>query len=170
MPHFSSVPGTKFSTKTSAVSTSFSRISCPSSERGFSDSDRLERLYSFHQLSCLPNRRRSSPTPGRSTLITSAPKSASICVSMFPAARRARSSTRRPESGEPEPSSNAVGSVTCSSFPQTRALDPGRLVPPPAAPAARRGRYRSQSPRHGALRRADRRFPSDQHRTPEVPS
>ena len=38
--------------------------------------------------------RTSSPAPGRSTLITSAPKSASICVTQGPEMIRLRSSTR----------------------------------------------------------------------------
>src|SRR5690242_11535487 len=41
----------------------------------------------------------SSPAPGRSILITSAPRSASICAQVGPARTRVRSNTRRPRSG-----------------------------------------------------------------------
>src|SRR3954465_7783364 len=46
-----------------------------------------------------PRRRGSSPAPGRSTLMTSAPRSASVCPAQGPAKMRASSSTRTPASG-----------------------------------------------------------------------
>ena len=41
----------------------------------------------------------SSPAPGRSILITSAPRSASICAQVGPASTRVRSNTRSPRNG-----------------------------------------------------------------------
>src|ERR1700722_9471388 len=68
-----------------------------------------ERLLRFtptkYALSLVPgmyggaNPRVSSPAPGRSILITSAPRSASICAHVGPARTRVRSKTRRPRSG-----------------------------------------------------------------------
>src|SRR5258707_2710271 len=46
-----------------------------------------------------PKARESSPEPGRSTLITSAPRSARFCPAQGPASTRERSRTRMCESG-----------------------------------------------------------------------
>src|SRR3954454_2451809 len=46
-----------------------------------------------------PKARASSPVPGRSILITSAPRSPSICADKGPASTRVRSTTLMPESG-----------------------------------------------------------------------
>ena len=46
-----------------------------------------------------PQPRVSSPVPGRSTLITSAPRSANVCVAIGPASTRVRSRTRIPCNG-----------------------------------------------------------------------
>src|SRR5215831_19094008 len=46
-----------------------------------------------------PQLRVSSPDPGRSTLITSAPRSARFCAAQGPASTRVRSSTRMCERG-----------------------------------------------------------------------
>src|SRR5215470_2038638 len=46
-----------------------------------------------------PHLRVSSPWPGRSILMTSAPRSPSICVAVGPARMRVRSKTRMPDNG-----------------------------------------------------------------------
>src|SRR5262245_39271239 len=56
-----------------------------------------------------PHARVSSPAPARSTLITSAPRSASSCPAQGPARMRASSTTRRPASG-PGMSDSCLGS------------------------------------------------------------
>ena len=97
-PIFSSVPGRKFSTSTSALSISFRSTSMP-----FGSADIPAR-----GCACCGNRpsRRFQPPPpangadrrrasGFSTLITSAPKSASLCVTILPATRREMSTMRR---------------------------------------------------------------------------
>src|SRR5512134_1791952 len=103
MPHFSSVPSLKFSTSTSAFFTSCARTSWPAFTPMLSVSERLLRLtprkYADSPLTKGgPQVRVSSPAPGGSTLITSAPMSPSICVHSGPARMRVRSSTRSPSS------------------------------------------------------------------------
>ena len=80
-PQRSSVPGRKFSTRMSAVAIRRRAISCPSGSRRLSVIDFLLRAITGHQrerpsFRCWPQARIGSPTPGASTLITSAPKSA----------------------------------------------------------------------------------------------
>jgi hypothetical protein len=94
----SSTPGRKLSIKICAPGISRVSSSTPRGWRGLSVTLFLLRAYTFHQIDrsfsfqCL----RVSPTTGGSTLMTSAPKSASCRVSMFPAMRRERSRTRTP--------------------------------------------------------------------------
>src|SRR5262245_29682881 len=103
-PHFSSVPGWKFSTRTSDRTTSRLRISAPS---GFLRS----RVVTFLlRPSCknsrpspafviVPNVRRASPTLGSSILLTSAPNSPSCVAQNGPARKLDASITRIPCSG-----------------------------------------------------------------------
>ena len=88
-PMRSSTPGPKFSTSTSQVLISAVRTSLPF---GFLVSSVIERLLWFsmvkYRLSTFGTScnwpRVMSPTPGRSTLITSAPNQASNCVQVGP--------------------------------------------------------------------------------------
>src|SRR3954469_5228075 len=88
-PMRSSTPGPKFSTSTSQVLISAVSTSLP---LGFLVSSVIERLLWFsmvkYRLSTLGRScswpRVMSPTPGRSTLITSAPNQASSCVQVGP--------------------------------------------------------------------------------------
>src|ERR1700744_3729517 len=79
-----------------------------------------------------PKPRVSSPAPGRSILITSAPRSASICTQVGPASTRVRSNTRRPFSGP-------VGSVISISKTPVDLFGPcpirGHATPPGKQPA-----------------------------------
>jgi hypothetical protein len=72
-PHDSSVPGRKFSTRTSAVLASSRAIRRPFSDFRFRVSDFLLRLCEYHQsdvpLCSLRQRRSGSPSPGASILI-----------------------------------------------------------------------------------------------------
>ena len=97
-------PGRKFSATMSAVSAMRRNTALPSSERR---SRAMLRLFRFSArkppaMSWVrrePMRRVSSPVPGRSTLMTSAPMSASSMVHMGPAMICVRSSTLTPTSG-----------------------------------------------------------------------
>src|SRR3954468_18988860 len=75
----------------------------PSWLRRFSDSERLLRLkaakYQESPSLTTPCCRKGSPAPGGSTLITSAPISASIIVQNGPARMRVRSTTLIPDNG-----------------------------------------------------------------------
>src|SRR6202035_2439871 len=79
----------------------------PSLLRKLRESERLLRLkaakYQERPSLIAPCARSGSPTPGVSTLITSAPISARIIVQNGPARMRVRSTTRIPESGTPIP-------------------------------------------------------------------
>mmetsp|Transcript_49159 Transcript_49159/g.152594 ORF Transcript_49159/g.152594 Transcript_49159/m.152594 type:complete len:217 (-) Transcript_49159:806-1456(-) len=106
MPHFSRVPGLKFSTRTSAVPISRRRSARPSSLRRSRATLRLLRPMLCHQrLSPRgPSRCRHfripSPLPGGSTFTTSAPKYASVAPVQPPATRPGpTSTTRRPARG-----------------------------------------------------------------------
>src|SRR6185437_12753263 len=55
-----------------------------------------------------PKARASSPVPGRSILITSAPRSPSICAERGPASTRVRSRILMPESGRADMVSSGV--------------------------------------------------------------
>ena len=102
-PIASIVPGRKFSTSTSASAASARTISCAAGLRTSSPRLRLLRLNTAANR--LPPRyfggapRVGSPSPGFSTLTTSAPMSPSIMAQKGPATNRDRSSTRIPASG-----------------------------------------------------------------------
>src|SRR3954466_14735891 len=105
-PHFSIVPGRKFSTTTSAVAHSSSARRWQSSVRRLSATERLPRAMTDHHSECplclcWPHSRSASPFGGASTLMTSAPKSASKVPTYGPAMSGPNSTTRRPVSGPP---------------------------------------------------------------------
>src|SRR5919112_4617970 len=103
-PHFSSVPGLKFSTTTSASEMSRRARSCPSSSRRLMVTDFLLRAMMGHQrvrpsLRWRPHTRMGSPLPGGSSFMTSAPKSARSWPQNGPARRLPISTTRTPSRG-----------------------------------------------------------------------
>src|SRR5262249_47385833 len=118
----------------------------------------LFRAYTF-QCTLTPASRQSrrvSPRPGVSTFTTSAPKSASWRLSMLPATRREKSSTRTPSSGPVRPASNS--SLGSAIAPSSRA----RADPPPRSGQDTRGRprapaHRCRAPPGRARRAAHRR-------------
>src|SRR5690349_13877820 len=97
------VPGRKFSTTTSAAASRRRRISCPSG--ALRSRVRLfllrltDRKYVASPCTNGGQPRVSSPLPGSSTLMTSAPMSPSDIVQKGPASTRVMSITRTPESG-----------------------------------------------------------------------
>src|SRR3954468_9790754 len=119
-PHFSIVPGRKFSTTTSAVAHS-SRARCwQSSVRRLRATERLPRAITDHHSEwplclCWPHSRSASPFGGASTLMTSAPKSASSVPTNGPAISWPNSTTRRPVRG---PSGSEISSVTDPRLPR----------------------------------------------------
>src|SRR3990167_5731685 len=100
-PHFSSVPGRKFSSRKSASPTRRRTMSCPSGSRRLAVMHRLPRATTDHQSGkpSRPHSRMGSPCPGGSTLITSAPMSAKIWPQNGPAMSWPSSMTRRSVSG-----------------------------------------------------------------------
>src|SRR5215213_4484876 len=103
-PHFSSVPGLKFSTTTSASVVRRRARSCPSSSRRLTVTDFLLRAMMGHQRVCpslrwRPHTRMGSPLPGGSTFMTSAPKSARSWPQKGPASKLPISTTRTPSRG-----------------------------------------------------------------------
>ena len=104
MPHFSIVPGWKFSTRISASAHMRLSNSAPSGLRKSSVADFLFR-HSESQGSVsplgvtVPNLRKGSPTTGNSSLITSAPNSANCVVAKGPEMKVETSMTRTPSSG-----------------------------------------------------------------------
>src|SRR3954471_7822049 len=137
-PHFSIVPGRKFSTTTSAVAHSSSARRWQSSVRRLSATERLPRAITDHQSEwplclCWPHSRSASPFGGASTLMTSAPKSASSVPTNGPAMSWPNSTTRRPWSGpsaSPSRSSGAlVPFVATSSPPDPFAVRSDRSLP-----------------------------------------
>src|SRR6056297_2774530 len=102
-PILSRVPGLKFSTRTSAEAMSSRATTRPSALRMSTARLCLLRQYAFQKVDTPSTRQalRSSPRPGFSILITSAPKSASTWVSTLPATSRDMSMTLRPSSGAP---------------------------------------------------------------------
>src|SRR5215468_8325944 len=105
-PMRSSAPGAKFSTSTSQLFTRRSRISLP---LGCLESIVIDRLLWLsmvkYRLSALGTSRSCprvmSPTPGRSTLMTSAPSQASNCVQVGPDCTWVKSRMRTPSSALP---------------------------------------------------------------------
>src|SRR5215210_5156400 len=103
-PHFSSVPGLKFSTTTSASEMSRRARFCPSPSRRLMVIDFLLRAIMGHQRVCpslrwRPHTRMGSPLPGGSSFMTSAPKSARSWAQKGPARRLPISTTRTPSRG-----------------------------------------------------------------------
>src|SRR3546814_382136 len=100
-PRLSALPGFMEWTSTSALSASLRTISAPS---GFDKSTHRLCLLRFKdknvdewpEISGGVHRRVSSPPPGRSILMTSAPKSPRICVQKGPATFCVKSRTRTP--------------------------------------------------------------------------
>src|SRR3954451_5897860 len=100
-PSRSMTPGPKFSTTTSERSTSLRKISLPSSDFMLRVSDRLLQLSIVKYSESTSGRSRSwvrvtSPRPGCSILMTSAPIQASSCVQTGPACTCVMSTTRTP--------------------------------------------------------------------------
>src|SRR5215217_876611 len=104
MPRASMTPGRKFSTTTSAVSASRWKSACPSGRLISRVRERLLR-FAERKKALMPEKkggpaaRLSSPTPGFSTLMTSAPRSPNSMAQVGPARWRPRSSTRTPVNG-----------------------------------------------------------------------
>ena len=104
-PSASSFPGRKFSTRTSAVSSNLRRTEIPSSDFRSRAIVRFPRPAIFQNNvtpsdgSRHPMSRTVSPVPGRSTLMTSAPKSASCRAHPGPASTVEISMTRRSDRG-----------------------------------------------------------------------
>ncbi|CAB4802545.1 unannotated protein [freshwater metagenome] len=104
-PSASSFPGRKFSTRTSAVSSNLRRTETPSSDFRSRTIVRFPRPTIFQNNvtssdgSRHPMSRTVSPVPGRSTLMTSAPKSAKCRAQPGPARTVEISITRRSERG-----------------------------------------------------------------------
>src|SRR6185369_16978325 len=102
MPHCSSVPGLKFSTRTSASAISLRATSWPSGLRRSTAIERLLRDCTCHQTEVPSFIRRQlrngSPFPGASILITSAPNSPSVLPAKGPAMSCPISITRIPAS------------------------------------------------------------------------
>src|SRR3954454_1851399 len=103
-PHFSIVPGRKFSSTMSAPAASSPAIRWPSGARRFSATERLLRARIDHHREWSLWRRRpqsriASPAPGASILTTSAPKSPSSVPVNGPASSWPNSIARRPVSG-----------------------------------------------------------------------
>src|SRR3989454_4431999 len=97
------VPGRKFSRRTSLCPTSVRRIAWPSGALRFRVTLFLLRLTDMKYVDSPPAKggqlRVSSPFPGSSILMTSAPMSPSIIEQKGPARTRVRSRTRTPASG-----------------------------------------------------------------------
>src|SRR3954469_247465 len=116
-PHFSIVPGRKFSSTTSADSHRRIAIAWPSAARRLSVTERLLRARIDHHSEWSLWRRRpqsriASPEPGASILTTSAPKSPSSVPTYGPASSWPNSIARSPVSG-PSPSAG----VACEPLP-----------------------------------------------------
>ena len=123
-PHFSNPPGRKFSTTTSHFAASSETTSCPSGLRRSTQMSALLRkmLAAYSEVPCsrLPMVRTGSPSAG-STLMTSAPKSASNLPQNGPATVEPISSTRYPASGPEDDGGKAIvrarTSENCASRP-----------------------------------------------------
>src|SRR5919202_6353272 len=115
-PHFSIVPGRKFSSTMSADSHSRMAIRWPSASRRLSVTERLLRARIDHHSEWSLWRRRpqsriASPAPGASIFTTSAPKSPSSVPTYGPARSWPNSIARSPVSGPSEsgPAARPVG-------------------------------------------------------------
>src|SRR5688500_10253051 len=126
-PHFSSVPGLKFSTTTSASEMSRRARSCPSPSRRLMVTDFLLRAMMGHQRvrACRrwrPQSRMGSRLPGGSSLITSAPKSARSWPQKGPASRLPISTTRTPSRGRVPLSPSAIHILLEGSYDEVSTL------------------------------------------------
>src|ERR671913_2400371 len=126
-PHFSSVPGLKFSTTTSASEMSRRARFCPSSSRRLRVADFLLRAMMGHHrvrpsLRWRPQTRMGSPLPGGSSFMTSAPKSARSWPQKGPASRLPISTTRTPSSGRVPLSPSAIHILLEGSYDEVAAL------------------------------------------------
>src|SRR5579863_2340270 len=115
-PMRSSAPGAKFSTSTSQRLTSLSRMSFPPSLLVSIVIERLLWLsivkYRLSTSGISRNCSRvTSPAPGRSTLMTSAPSQASSCVQVGPDCTCVKSRIRTPSSALPMPLSEHLSLV-----------------------------------------------------------
>ena len=104
MPSFSMTPARRLWTKTSARWMSRLRMSIPASRlrstaRLFLFRLNAKKMALSRAQNGGPQARASSPRPGRSTLMTSAPMSPSVCVQNGPATFWVRSTTTIPSSG-----------------------------------------------------------------------
>src|SRR5690606_18763861 len=135
-PSRSSTPGRKFSRSTSARRSSASSTSVPSGVLRSRAMDSLLRLQDRKYVATGspppsgrtnggPQCRVSSPLPGVSTLMTRAPRPASIIPAGGPASARARATTRIPDSGP------------LRSAPDSRGVGVGSDMAPPGAVVAR---------------------------------
>src|SRR5829696_8997948 len=126
-PHFSSVPGLKFSTTTSASEMRWRARFCPSPSRRLMVTDFLLRAIMGHQrvrpsLRWRPHTRMGSPLPGGSSFITSAPKSARSWPQKGPASRLPISTTRTPSRGRVPLSPSAIQIFLQGSYDEIAAL------------------------------------------------
>src|ERR671921_1911598 len=126
-PHFSNVPGLKFSTTTSASEMSRRASSCPSSSRRLMVTDFLLRAMMGHHrvrpsLRWRPHSRMGSPLPGGSSFMTSAPKSARSWPQKGPASRLPISTTRTPSRGRVPLSPSAIHILLEGSYDEVAAL------------------------------------------------
>src|SRR5581483_10533597 len=158
-PRRSVAPGTKFSISTSARAAR-SRTSLAPSGRWRSTA--IPRLLRFTaaNTALMPPRparprqsRRSSPRPGRSTLMTSAPRSARSMAQYGPATTREQSSTRMPARSAGVSGARAPGAASLT------AGDPGGPPAPAAARTRRAPPGRHPRPRDRGSGRTRRRPP-----------
>src|SRR5215218_6035179 len=126
-PHFSSVPGLKFSTTISPPEMRRRARSCPSRSRRLMVTDFLLRAMIGHQrvrpsLRWRPHTRMGSPLPGGSSFMTSAPKSARSWPQKGPASRLPISTTRTPSRGRVPLSPSAIQILFEDSYDEVAAL------------------------------------------------
>src|SRR5215208_893304 len=126
-PHFSSVPGLKFSTTTSASKMRRRARSCPSSSRRLMVTDFLLRAIMGHQRVCpslrwRPHTRMGSPLPGGSSFMTWAPKSARSWPQKGPASKLPISTTRTPSRGRAPLLPSAIHILLEGSYDEVAAL------------------------------------------------
>ena len=128
-PISSNRPGMKFSTSTPALPASRRTRARPSSLRRSTDTLFLLRQYVFQCVwtALSPQARSGSPLGSASIFTTSAPKSASWRVSMFPATSRDMSSTRRPSSGPRSSGLNSLAWMAMSALLSPRFYRPPQL-------------------------------------------
>ena len=151
-PHRSSVPGRKFSTRTSARPTRSVRIRWPRGALRLRVIDFLFRETTFHQMDCPemngPHDRRGSPPLGCSILMTAAPRSASMDVAVPPETIVERSRMVRSASGP-----CAAGMLTAPAIGGWR---PARSPPRPGAGLRADPRIEREPPRPARPAAGDR--------------